>query len=75
MLSYNPLRIFLPVGVLLTVVGLGKLGYDWATKDFRLATNTLIVLFAAFQVFAIGLLADLVVRLARPSDEVDPASL
>lgn len=74
-LSYNPLRIFLPVGVLLTVVGLGKLGYDWATKDFRVATNTVIVLFAAFQVFAIGLLADLVVRLARPTDEVEPASL
>lgn len=74
-LSYNPLRIFLPVGVLLTAIGVGKLGYDWATKDFRLATNTLIVLFAAFQVFAIGLLADLVVRLARPRDEVDPASL
>jgi glycosyltransferase involved in cell wall biosynthesis len=74
-LSYNPLRIFLPLGMLLTVVGLAKLGYDWTTRDFRLAANTLIVLFAAFQVFAIGLLADLVVRLSRPRDEVDPASL
>jgi len=74
-LSYNPLRIFLPLGVLLAMLGIGKLAYDWTTKDFRVTTNTLIVLFAAFQVFAIGLLADLVVRLSKRSDEVDPASL
>ena len=73
-LTYNPLRIILPIGVVLAAVGLGKLGYDWATKDFRVTTNTLIVLFASFQVFAIGLLADLVVRLSKRSDEVDPAS-
>ncbi|MDQ3146200.1 MAG: glycosyltransferase family 2 protein, partial [Actinomycetota bacterium] len=58
MLSYNPLRIFLPLGVLLTALGLGKLGYDWVSRDFRLAANTLLILFAAFQFFAIGLLAD-----------------
>ena len=34
--------------------------------DFRLATNTLLILFAAFQVIAIGLLADLMVRLSKP---------
>jgi hypothetical protein len=38
-------------------------------------TNTLIVLFAACQAFAIGLLADLQVRLSKRADEVDPASL
>ena len=73
-LSYDPLRVFLPVGLLLATVGLGKLGYDWVTKDFRVTTNTLLTLFAAFQVFAIGLLADLVVRVARPSSMVEPAS-
>jgi glycosyltransferase involved in cell wall biosynthesis len=74
-LSYNPLRVFLPIGIALTAIGVGKLAYDWATKDFRLATNTLLILFAAFQVFAIGLLADLFVRISKPHDEVDPASL
>ncbi|HVM54663.1 MAG TPA: glycosyltransferase family 2 protein [Acidimicrobiales bacterium] len=74
MLSYNPLRIFLPVGMLLGVVGIAKLGYDWVDKDFRLAANTLLVLFAAFQVFAIGLLADLVVRVTKPEHEVQPAA-
>jgi glycosyltransferase involved in cell wall biosynthesis len=74
-LSYDPLRIFLPAGLILTLAGIGKLAFDWATKDFRLATNTLLLFFAAFQVFAIGLLADLVVRVNRPRDEVDPAEV
>jgi glycosyltransferase involved in cell wall biosynthesis len=74
LLSYNPLRIFLPVGLLLGVVGVAKLGFDWAERDFRLATNTLLVLFAAFQILAIGLLADLVVRVTKPEHEVEPAS-
>jgi hypothetical protein len=74
-LSYNPLKVFLPIGIVLSAVGLGKLVYDWIDHDFHVTANTLIVLFAAFQVFAIGLLADLVVRLAKPRDEVDPAAL
>ena len=46
---------------------LGKLVYDLTEYDFHVTTNTLLILFAAFQVFAIGLLADLVVRVvARP---------
>ena len=40
-------------------------------KDLRLATNTLLILFAAFQVISIGLLADLVVRMSRQPVE-DP---
>ena len=67
MLSYNPLRIFMPVGVVLTVLGIVKLVYDLVDKDFRVATNTLLILFAAFQVIAIGLLADLVVRVTKPT--------
>lgn len=74
-LSYNPLKVFGPIGIALAVVGVSKIAYDWAVYDFRLTANTLIVLFAAFQMLAIGLLADLVVRLAKPRDEVDPASL
>ncbi len=75
MLSYNPLRIFLPLGLTLLLVGGAKLPYDLATKDFRPAINTLLILFAALQVISIGLLADLVVRVTRPRDEVPPAAL
>lgn len=74
-LSYNPLRIFMPLGVVLLVLGLGKLTYDWIDKDFRLSANTLLILFAAFQVFAIGLLADLFVRLTKPREFVEPAEV
>lgn len=73
-LSYNPLRFFLPLGTVLLSIGVGKLAYDWAERDFRLATNTLLVFFAALQVFAIGLLADLVVRTHQPRDAVPPAT-
>lgn len=74
MLSFNPLRIFLPLGLLLGAVGMAKLGYDWRERDFRLAANTLLLLFASFQVLAIGLLADLIVRVTKPEHEVIPAS-
>jgi len=60
---------------MLTVIGGAKLGYDIVDKDFRIATNTLVVLFAALQVVSIGLLADLVVRMNRPRDTVEPASV
>lgn len=74
-LSFNPLRVFLPLSLTLAAIGLVKLGFDWATKDFRLTTNTLLVFFAALQLFSIGLLADLMVRLSKPQDQVDPAGL
>jgi glycosyltransferase involved in cell wall biosynthesis len=74
-LSYNPLRVFLPLFVILALIGAGKMVFDWIDHDFRLATNTLLILFAAFQLLAIGLLADLFVRLSKPRSEVDPAEL
>ncbi|MFM8237662.1 MAG: glycosyltransferase family 2 protein [Actinomycetota bacterium] len=73
-LSYEPLRVFMPVGMLMGLVGLAKLGFDLARYDFRVTTNTLLLLFAAFQVLMIGLLADLIVRVTRPEHEVPPAS-
>jgi glycosyltransferase involved in cell wall biosynthesis len=73
-LSYNPLRLFLPTGFVLLAYGTGKLIYDLTTYDLRVTTNTLLAFFAAFQVFAIGLLADLVVRVSRDRDEVPVAT-
>ncbi|MGH2555960.1 MAG: glycosyltransferase family 2 protein [Actinomycetota bacterium] len=74
-LSFNPLRVFGPVGMAVFLIGGAKLVFDLITKDFRVGTNTLLILFAAFQVLAIGLLADLVVRLNKPRDDIDPASV
>jgi len=74
-LSWNPLRVFLPLGITLALVGVGKFIYDFGFKRFHVAAGTLLILFAAFQVISIGLLADLVVRQSKPRDEVDPASM
>jgi polyisoprenyl-phosphate glycosyltransferase len=72
-LSYNPLKVFLPIGLVLLSVGLAKLVYDWIDKDFRLAANTLLILFASLQAITVGLLADLVVRATKPPSQVPPA--
>ena len=71
-LSYNPLKVFLPVGLVLLALGFVKLGTDWAQRDFRLAANTLLIFFAALQVITVGLLADLVVRATKSSSSVPP---
>jgi glycosyltransferase involved in cell wall biosynthesis len=73
-LTYNPLRVFLPLALFLLAVGGVKLGYDAIVYHLRVTTNTLLILFASFQLLAIGLLADLFVRLAKPNDLVEPAS-
>jgi len=72
-LSYNPLKVFLPVGGLLLLAGLIKLGIDWGWRDFRLAANTLLIFLAALQSITVGLLADLIVRATRPATQVPPA--
>jgi glycosyltransferase involved in cell wall biosynthesis len=71
-LSYNPLKVFLPLGLTFLTIGMGKLVYDWIDKDFRLAANTLLILLASLQAITIGLLADLVVRATKPPTQVPP---
>jgi glycosyltransferase involved in cell wall biosynthesis len=71
-LSYNPLKVFLPLGLTFFTIGMGKLVYDWVDKDFRLAANTLLILLASLQAITVGLLADLVVRATKPPTQVPP---
>ncbi|MEM9467312.1 MAG: glycosyltransferase family 2 protein [Actinomycetota bacterium] len=75
MLSYDPLRVMLPIATLLGLVFVGKLGFDLVDKDFRPASNTLLLGFAVLQVLVVGLLADLVVRVTSPADRVLPADV
>ncbi|MDQ3351573.1 MAG: glycosyltransferase family 2 protein [Actinomycetota bacterium] len=72
-LSYNPLKVFLPIGLLLLSIGLGKLVFDWIDKDFRLAANTLLILMAGLQAVTVGLLADLIVRATKERSQVPPS--
>jgi len=73
-LSFDPFRVFLPIGSLLLVLGLAKLTYDVVDNDFKVAINTLLIFLVAFQVFVIGMLADLIGRATRSVYEVQPAA-
>ncbi len=72
-LSYNPLRVFMPVGLLLLAFAAGKMVFDWASRDFSLSPNTLLLFLAAFQIVTTGMLADLVARRSR-RDRLLPSS-
>jgi hypothetical protein len=73
-MSYEPLRVFIPLGVALVVLGMGKVAYDIVAHPWQVAASTLLIFFAGFQTFAIGLIADLVVRLHKRAHDVTPAS-
>ncbi len=72
-LSYEPLRVFGPPAALLGIMGIGKLVYDLIDKNFRVGTNTLVLLGVAGLLALIGLIADLLVQLNRPRHDVMPA--
>jgi polyisoprenyl-phosphate glycosyltransferase len=65
-MTFNPLRVFLPLGGLLFAGSLGKFVFDIVDKGGRIATNTVILVIVSLQIVALGLLADLVVRVVAP---------
>jgi len=75
MLTYNPLRVFVPVGLAFLGIGGVKLLVDVVTRDFAVAANTLVLLFVGMQTITLGLLADLMGRLTSRPLEVDPVNL
>jgi glycosyltransferase involved in cell wall biosynthesis len=72
-LSYQPLRVFMPIAFVLLGFAIAKLAFDWIDRDFRLASNTLLLFFMSFLAMAVGILADLIVRVTKPSLSVVPA--
>ena len=72
-LSYEPLRVFGPLGALLGIAGIAKLVYDLVDKNFRVATNTLVLLGVTLAVVMLGVGADLLVQLNRRRYDVMPA--
>jgi polyisoprenyl-phosphate glycosyltransferase len=59
---FNPLRVLMPVALTLLAATFVKAGIDLAVHDLRVAGSTVLVGLAAFNIMAIALLADLVVR-------------
>ena len=67
-MTFNPLRVFLPLGGLLLLMALGKVVFDIVDKDWRITSNAIILVIVSLQVLATGLLADLVARLGLGRD-------
>jgi polyisoprenyl-phosphate glycosyltransferase len=59
---FNPLRVLMPVALTLLAATFVKAGIDLFVHDLRVAGSTVLVGLAAFNIMAIALLADLVVR-------------
>jgi hypothetical protein len=59
---FNPLRVLMPVGLTLLAATFVKLVVDLIRHDLHVAGSTVLVGLAAFNIMAIALLADLVVR-------------
>ena len=74
-LSYSPLKVLMPPAMLLGLVGTGKLVYDLFDKDFRIGTNTIVILGAAIALALLAMLADLLVQLNKKRHDVLPATL
>ena len=72
-LMHEPIRFFGPIAALLTTVGIGKLVYDIIKYDFRVTTNTIVLLGVAFALAGVGLIADLMVQLNKKRHDVMPA--
>jgi glycosyltransferase involved in cell wall biosynthesis len=64
-LSFRPLRVFVPLALIFTVLSLIKIIYDINVYDFHLATSTVVLVSLTFQIVVLGLIADLVVSLHR----------
>lgn len=73
-LSFDPFRVFLPIGFLLLLLATGKLVYDVIEYDWKVAINTLLLFLTSFIVFVVGMLADLIGRATRATSEVLPAA-
>ena len=63
---FNPLRVLMPVALTLLAATFVKAGIDLVVHDLRVAGSTVLVGLAAFNIMAIALLADLVVRRTGP---------
>lgn len=67
-MTFNPMRVFMPLGGGLVLVAFGKVLYDALTRNFFISANAIILTVVSLQFLAIGLLADLICRLAGPRD-------
>ena len=74
-LMHEPIRFFGPPAAILGLIAVGKLVFDLIDKDFRIGTNTIVILGLSFALAGIGLIADLMVQLNKRRHDVMPAHI
>jgi len=74
-LSYSPLKVLMPPAIALGLIGFGKLIFDLFDKNFRIGTNTLVVLGVSASLALLAMLADLLVQLNKKRHDVMPATI
>ena len=74
-LMHEPIRFFGPPAAILGLIAVGKLAFDLIDKDFRVGSNTVVILGLAFALAGVGLIADLMVQLNKRRHDVMPAHI
>jgi len=64
-LGFNPLKVLLPLAVLLLILGIAKSVYDVVSYDWHIASSTIVIMMTAFQTLLLSMIADLIVRYRR----------
>jgi len=59
---FNPLKVFMPLALLIFVTGLGKFIYDNIMNPGHITATSVVLFLAAVQIVVLGLLADLIVQ-------------
>jgi len=59
---FSPLKIFLPLGMLLLLTGFGKLIADIVRYSWRITPSTVILLLGGLQILILGLIADMIAK-------------
>ncbi len=59
---FSPLKVFLPLGMLLFMTGFGKMFWDIARYHWHLAPSTVVLLLGGLQVVVLGLIADMIAK-------------
>ena len=64
-ISFRPLRVFVPLALILLILSSAKVLYDINAYDFHIATSPVVLLTVTFQWIVLGIIADLVVSLHK----------
>ena len=74
-LMHEPIRFFGPPAAFLGMIGVAKLIFDLVDKDFRVATNTIVLMGLSLALAGVGLIADMLVHLNKRRHDVIPATV